>query len=117
MCNEEYWYIHECITYYALPYTYQKYFYFVGADIDTLCIAPRHVDRTDFFGSFVELLKSQACVKELRAVEEAFVPVIKMTFDGIEVRKMSWVLYALCWFGFFNVHLAHEFSYVYTFQI
>ena len=58
-----------------------------GADIDTLCVAPRHVDRSDFFGSFFELLKQQEEVKDLRAVEEAFVPVIKMEFDGIEVWK------------------------------
>lgn len=48
-------------------------------------MAPRHVDRSDFFGSFYELLKQQPEVKDLRAVEEAFVPVIKMEFDGIEV--------------------------------
>ncbi|KAL4237602.1 hypothetical protein ACF0H5_002316 [Mactra antiquata] len=59
-----------------------------GADIDTLCVAPRHVDRSDFFSSFVELLKEQPEVKELRAVEEAFVPVIKMTFDGIELDML-----------------------------
>ncbi|XP_042903419.1 poly(A) polymerase type 3 isoform X2 [Parasteatoda tepidariorum] len=56
-----------------------------GADIDTLCVAPRHVERTDFFSSFVELLRNQPEVEDLRAVEEAFVPVIKMTFDGIEL--------------------------------
>jgi poly(A) polymerase len=58
----------------------------LGADIDTLCVAPRHVDRSDFFSSFQELLRNQPEVKELRAVEEAFVPVIKMSFDGIEVK-------------------------------
>lgn len=31
----------------------------VGGDIDTLCIAPRHIDRSDFFTSFAELLKKQ----------------------------------------------------------
>ena len=31
----------------------------VGGDIDTLCIAPRHIDRSDFFTSFAELLKRQ----------------------------------------------------------
>lgn len=56
-----------------------------GADIDTLCVAPRHVERSDFFKSFLELLKSQPEVKDLRAVEEAFVPVIKMEYDGIEL--------------------------------
>ncbi|XP_077993622.1 poly(A) polymerase beta-like [Glandiceps talaboti] len=56
-----------------------------GGDIDTLCVAPRHVDRTDFFSSFLDLLKQQPEAKDLRAVEEAFVPVIKMVFDGIEI--------------------------------
>lgn len=56
-----------------------------GADIDALCVAPRHIDRTDYFQSFYELLKMQPQVKDLRAVEDAFVPVIKMNFDGIEI--------------------------------
>lgn len=59
-----------------------------GADIDTLCVAPRHVDRSDFFSSFVELLKEQEEVKDLRTVEEAYVPVIKMSFDGIELDML-----------------------------
>ncbi|KAL4704665.1 hypothetical protein ACJJTC_016609 [Scirpophaga incertulas] len=56
-----------------------------GADIDALCVAPRHIDRVDYFRSFYNLLKKQPQVKDLRAVEEAFVPVIKMKFDGIEI--------------------------------
>ncbi|KAM4633528.1 poly(A) polymerase beta-like isoform 1-T1 [Polymixia lowei] len=56
-----------------------------GADIDALCVAPRHVQRIDFFTSFYEKLKTQEEVKDLRAVEEAFVPVIKLSFDGIEI--------------------------------
>lgn len=56
-----------------------------GADIDALCVAPRHVDRSDFFSSFYEKLKEHEEVKDLRAVEEAFVPVIKLSFDGIEI--------------------------------
>jgi len=59
-----------------------------GADIDALCVAPRHVDRSDYFSSFVEILKKQPEVTELRAVEEAFVPVIKMNFDGIELDML-----------------------------
>ncbi|XP_074170081.1 poly(A) polymerase beta [Rhinolophus sinicus] len=56
-----------------------------GTDIDALCVAPRHVDRSDFFTSFYEKLKLHEEVKDLRAVEEAFVPVIKLCFGGIEI--------------------------------
>lgn len=56
-----------------------------GADIDTLLVAPRHIERSDFFHSFYEFLKDRDEVKDLRAVEEAFVPVMKMQFDGIEI--------------------------------
>lgn len=56
-----------------------------GADIDALCVAPRHIERADFFTSFYEKLKNQEEVKDLRAVEDAFVPVIKLVFDGIEI--------------------------------
>ncbi|GFQ91216.1 poly(A) polymerase alpha [Trichonephila clavata] len=48
-----------------------------GSDIDILCVAPRHVERSDFFTSFVELLRKQPEVQDLRAIEEAYVPVIK----------------------------------------
>jgi poly(A) polymerase Pap1 len=58
-----------------------------GGDIDTLCVAPRHVDRTDFFTSFYQLLEKQPLVADLRKVEEAFVPVINLKFDGIEVCR------------------------------
>lgn len=59
-----------------------------GADIDALCVAPRHIDRSDYFTSFFEKLKSHPEVTDLRAVEEAFVPVIKMNFDGIEIDML-----------------------------
>lgn len=41
-------------------------FNFSGADIDTLLVAPRHVNRADFFGTFYEILKNNEDVKELR---------------------------------------------------
>uniref|UniRef100_H2ZD15 polynucleotide adenylyltransferase n=1 Tax=Ciona savignyi TaxID=51511 RepID=H2ZD15_CIOSA len=56
-----------------------------GADIDTLCVVPRHVNRTDFFSSFCLLLKERSEVSELRAIEDAFVPVIKLKFEGVEI--------------------------------
>lgn len=48
-----------------------------GADIDALCVVPRHILREDFFSSFCEILKAQAEVTDMRAVPDAFVPVIK----------------------------------------
>ncbi|NXJ76044.1 PAPOG polymerase, partial [Trogon melanurus] len=56
-----------------------------GADIDAVCVAPRHVERSDFFQSFFEKLKQQEEIKNLRAVEDAYVPVVKFEFDGIEI--------------------------------
>ena len=50
-----------------------------------MCCTSRHVDRSDFFTSFYHKLKLEEEVKDLRAVEEAFVPVIKLCFDGIEI--------------------------------
>lgn len=40
-----------------------------GADIDALCVAPRHVERSDFFTSFYEKLKQQEEVKDLRVCD------------------------------------------------
>jgi poly(A) polymerase len=59
-----------------------------GGDIDTLCIAPRHIDRSDFFSSFAELLKRQPEVTKFMVIEDAFVPVIKTEFDGIELDML-----------------------------
>ena len=56
-----------------------------GADIDTLLVVPRHVDRADFFASFSEKLKKQPQAEYIHMVEDAFVPVIKTKFDGIEL--------------------------------
>ena len=42
------------------------FFFFLGADIDALCVAPRHVDWSDFFTSFYDKLKLQEEVKDLR---------------------------------------------------
>nr|XP_056709378.1 poly(A) polymerase gamma [Euleptes europaea] len=56
-----------------------------GADIDALCVAPRHVERSDFFLSFFDKLKRQDGIRNLRAVEDTYVPVIKFEFDDIEI--------------------------------
>jgi len=56
-----------------------------GADIDTLCVAPRHILREDYFSSFLDMLRVQDEVTDLRPVPDAFVPVIKLCFDGIDI--------------------------------
>jgi len=86
-----------------------------GADIDTLCIAPNCVDRfRDVFGIvppappglyvnpdlahmnsarnqihpenvLVEILKKREEASEVLAVSEAYVPIIAMTFSGVEI--------------------------------
>ena len=56
-----------------------------GSDIDTLCVVPRHIERAEFFTSFYEVLKTQEDIKDLKAVPDAFVPVIKLTLDGIDI--------------------------------
>jgi poly(A) polymerase len=56
-----------------------------GADIDTLCVAPQHVERSDFFNLFYSTLETHPEVTELTQVPDAYVPVIKMKFAGISI--------------------------------
>ncbi|EPR78646.1 poly(A) polymerase [Spraguea lophii 42_110] len=56
-----------------------------GADIDTLCAAPKHVSRLDFFHIFYEELENNGDVTELSKIEEAYVPLIRLKYDGISI--------------------------------
>lgn len=56
-----------------------------GADVDVLCVGPRHLDRADFFSDLLEMLQTCGYCTDLTAVPDAYVPVIKMKFDGIEM--------------------------------
>ncbi|RKP37616.1 poly-A polymerase [Dimargaris cristalligena] len=46
-----------------------------GADIDTLCVAPAHVTREDFFTIMYDMLKERPEVTELTSVPDAYVPI------------------------------------------
>lgn len=56
-----------------------------GADIDTLLVAPKHIERDDFFDTFQAALNRMDGVEYVRAVRNAFVPVLKTKICGIEL--------------------------------
>lgn len=56
-----------------------------GADIDTLLVAPKHVERDDFFDTFQTALTNMENVEYVRAVRNAFVPLLKTKICGIEL--------------------------------
>ncbi|KAL1365921.1 hypothetical protein HN51_013869 [Arachis hypogaea] len=69
-----------------------------GADIDTLCVAPRHVSREeDFFGELHRMLSEMPEVTELHPVPDAHVPVMGFKFNGVSIdllyaRLSLWVI-------------------------
>lgn len=48
---------------------------------------PQYVEREDFFGGLYEVLQGVPEIKELSAVPDAHVPVLKMDFSGFSVRN------------------------------
>ncbi|WOL01142.1 nuclear poly(A) polymerase 1 [Canna indica] len=57
-----------------------------GADIDTLCVGPRHVTREeDFFTELHNMLFEMPEVSELHPVPDAHVPVMKFKFSGVSI--------------------------------
>lgn len=56
-----------------------------GADVDIVCIVPKCITRNQFFSDFPDFLRKQPGVRKMTVIAEAFVPVIKFLFDGVEV--------------------------------
>ncbi|CAI5720461.1 unnamed protein product [Hyaloperonospora brassicae] len=56
-----------------------------GADIDTICVAPRHVTREDFFSSLKDIFLQHAKVSNLVAIEGAVVPILTFDYEEINV--------------------------------
>ncbi|ORZ24289.1 Poly(A) polymerase central domain-domain-containing protein [Absidia repens] len=65
--------------------SYQLGVHSAGADIDTLCVFPNHVEREHFFTIMRDMLLKRPEVTGLTDVVDAFVPVIKMHFSGIPI--------------------------------
>ncbi|WJX54441.1 Nuclear poly(A) polymerase 1 [Trifolium repens] len=69
-----------------------------GADIDVLCVGPRHATRDeDFFGELHKMLSEMPEVTELHPVPDAHVPVMGFKFNGVSMdllyAKLSlWVI-------------------------
>ncbi|GMF12356.1 unnamed protein product [Phytophthora lilii] len=56
-----------------------------GADIDTICVAPRHVTREDFFSSLKEIFLKHPKVSNLVAIEGAIVPILTFDYEEINI--------------------------------
>ncbi|KAK5076372.1 polynucleotide adenylyltransferase [Lithohypha guttulata] len=71
------------------PYgSYRLGVYGPGSDIDTLAVAPKSATREQFFEFFPDILRRIAgpeAVTSCTAVPDAFVPIIKLVVNGIEI--------------------------------
>jgi len=63
-------------------------FLLTGSDIDTLIVAPKHVNRDDFFEHFLNILEKMSppgALEEHTSVPDAHVPIIKLQYSGIDM--------------------------------
>ncbi|KER30764.1 hypothetical protein T265_02907 [Opisthorchis viverrini] len=58
---------------------------FKGADVDSLLVVPRFITRQEFFSEFQSVLSENPHVEDIHAVVDAFVPVLKLKFMGVEI--------------------------------
>ncbi|RLV95280.1 Poly [Spathaspora sp. JA1] len=65
--------------------SYRLGVYGPGSDIDTLVVVPKHVTREDFFTVFEQIIRKRPELQEIALVPDAFVPIIKIEFDGISI--------------------------------
>ncbi|EGW31994.1 Poly(A) polymerase PAPalpha [Spathaspora passalidarum NRRL Y-27907] len=65
--------------------SYRLGVYGPGSDIDTLVVVPKHVTREDFFTVFEQIIRKRPELQEIASVPDAFVPIIKIEFDGISI--------------------------------
>ncbi|XP_026191002.1 poly(A) polymerase type 3 [Cyclospora cayetanensis] len=56
-----------------------------GSDIDALCVSPKHVTRDAFFTVFLAKLQQDPRVEKITPVPDAYTPVLKFCFSGVEI--------------------------------
>jgi poly(A) polymerase len=54
-------------------------------DIDTVCVVPPYVERSDFFTTFVAKLRSCVDVDSANPIEDAGVPIIELVISGVDI--------------------------------
>ena len=57
----------------------------IGADIDTICVAPNFVTRDHFFSILKGTLLKHDKITELKSIETATVPLMEFEFEGIAI--------------------------------
>lgn len=65
--------------------SYRLGVHFRGGDIDTLLLAPRRVEREQFFTEMPQLLREHPDCQTVTAVPDAYAPIITMVLGGIEI--------------------------------
>ena len=65
--------------------SYRLQVYAPDADIDVLMVGPKRVSRDDIFTQFIPILKSNPNITRLLPIKDAYVPLIKMKFYGVNI--------------------------------
>ena len=55
------------------------------SDIDVLIVGPRNINRNDFLTQFPAVLRRRSEATEVTPVTEAYIPLVKVIFDGIDL--------------------------------
>jgi poly(A) polymerase len=70
----------------SIPHTWTNHC--IGSDIDTLIVGPKHVTRDDFLDHFptvLEKLSPANAIEDIKVVRDAYVPIIKLMYSGIDL--------------------------------